>query len=363
MAIKILWLAPNFNHYKARYLNHFANAQGIDLTVLAGSGRSDPSDKELLDNLDFKSIRLEVPKYKFGWSSEIRKALKTNFKDYDWILIPAEKKNIILFLYAIVIRKWYKNVKLFSYNHTYIKPKKGNVGIIDTLITRFFYFFLDRVIFYTEESYTKAISGKLINPEKADWANNAIDTSEIEKHYFFELPPRNPISLVFIGRLIKSKKVDFIIDYFNQISNQFNENYILNIIGDGPEREKVIKAVSLNPNIKWHGTLVDEEKIAPIMKDASLVFVPGLSGLSINHAFAYGRPYATLSADRHGPEISYLKENENGFIVKNDLKKIEEFLNNRKKIEDFCIAAYETSKTLSIDIWREQIVSALNEKK
>ena len=52
------------------------------------------------------------------------------------------------------------------------------------------------------------------------------------------------------------------------------------------------------------------------MKKASLVFVPGLSGLSINHAFAYGRPYATFSAERHGPEINYLINGVNGFIIK-----------------------------------------------
>ena len=36
---RILWLSPNFNHYKARFLNHLANADGIELTLLTESGR------------------------------------------------------------------------------------------------------------------------------------------------------------------------------------------------------------------------------------------------------------------------------------------------------------------------------------
>jgi hypothetical protein len=36
---RILWLSPNFNHYKARFLNNFAKEDGIDLTILTGSGR------------------------------------------------------------------------------------------------------------------------------------------------------------------------------------------------------------------------------------------------------------------------------------------------------------------------------------
>jgi len=360
--MKILWLAPVFNHYKARFLDHLANTKDIELTVLSGSSRKGAGDKELDGNWNFKTFRVEVPKSKFGLSCAVRKSLKSHFKNYDWVLIPAEKKNLPLFLYAMFLCRKYKDTKLFSYNHQFTKPKTGKVKRVDLLITKFFYKNLDRVIFYTEDTYNKALQSKLLNREKAYWANNTIDTLEVDKFYDFTLPPKAPITIVFIGRLIGIKRVEDLIIFFKELSKKYESKFVLEIIGDGPQNQIVEEAQEAHNNIIWHGTLVDEEKIAPIMSRASLIFVPGLAGLSINHAFAYGRPYATFSADRHGPEISYLKNGENGFIIENNLKKIEEFLTNRKKIEDFCSAAYKTAQKLSVERWLEQIVFALNEK-
>ncbi|PWK18008.1 glycosyltransferase family 4 protein [Xanthomarina spongicola] len=357
---KILWLAPVFNHYKARFLNHLSNDQNVELTVLSGSGREGSGDEELEGDWGFQTVRVEVPKSKFGWSREVRQSLKSNFKNFDWVLVPAEKKNLLLFIYAIYLRQKHKGTKLFSYNHQFTKPKKGNVKRIDLLITKFIFRNLDRVIFYTEDICKKAIQSKLVAPEKAYWANNTIDTLEVEKFYDFILPPKEPITIVFIGRLIAIKRIEDLILFFADLCRKHEDKFVLEIIGDGPQNQIVKSTQKTNSNIIWHGTLVDEEKIAPIMSRASLVFVPGLAGLSINHAFAYGRPYATFSADRHGPEISYLKDGENGFIIENNIKIIEEFLNNPKKIEDFCKSAYEASKALSVNRWIEQIVVALD---
>lgn len=358
---KILWLAPIFNHYKARFLNHLANVPNVELSVLSGSGREGAGDEELEGDWSFQTVRVNVPKSKFGLSKEVRKALKANFKNFDWILIPAEKKNLPLFIYAMYLHRRFKGTKLFSYNHQFTKPKKGNVKKFDLYITKFIFGNLDRVIFYTEDICKKAIQSKLVKPEKAFWANNTIDSVEVDKYYDFVLPPKDPVTIVFIGRLIAPKRIGDLIEFFENLSRKYDGKFALEIIGDGPQSNIVKKAQSSNSNIIWHGTLVDEEKIAPIMRRASLVFIPGLAGLSINHTFAYGRPYATFPADRHGPEISYLKDGVNGFIVGEDLKIIEEFLNNEEKIDDFCQSAYETSKSLSVSRWIEQILSALHE--
>lgn len=359
--IKILWLAPIFNHYKARFLNHLANTENVELSVLSGSGREGSGDEELDGDWNFETIRVNVPKSKFGLSKDVRRTLRFNFERFDWILIPAEKKNLPLFIYALFLRRQYKDTKLFSYNHQFTKPKKGNVKPFDLFITRFLFKQLDCVIFYTEDICKKAIQSKLVSSEKAYWANNTIDSFEVDKFYDFVLPPKKTITILFIGRLIPIKRVEDLILFFENLSQKYIGKFALEIIGDGPQNHIVKKAIKKNSNIVWHGTLVDEAKIAPIMKRASLVFIPGLAGLSINHAFAYGRPYATFVADRHGPEISYLEHGKNGFILDNDITVLEEFLNNEENIDVFCKFAYQTSKSLSVNRWIEQILSALYE--
>ncbi|MBO6881099.1 glycosyltransferase family 4 protein [Winogradskyella sp.] len=359
--MKILWLAPNFNHYKARFLNHLAKDEDINLTILSGAGRNNMGDQELVEDWDFIHIKVDVLKKDFGKSKEVKQQLKSIFGNFDWVLIPAEKKNIPLLLFAGKLRKQYPNVRLFSYNHAQFKSKKTVLSVLDSALTRFFYKKLDKVIFYTENAREKAINQRLISLHKAFWANNTIDNTEIEKYYSYQLPSQTP-TIVFIGRLIASKRVKDLIAYYKAIKLEL-PNLELEIIGDGPEQIHIKNTVEADKDIKWHGTLVDEAKIAPIMKRASIVFVPGLSGLSINHAFAYGRSYVTLVADKHGPEISYLNHNENGYLLNGNFeentKAIASLLKNRDKLEQFCNNAMQKGHQLSVSRWVQQIKLSL----
>lgn len=355
--IKILWLSPNFNHYKARFLNHFAKEDGIDLTLLTGVGNKTVGEIEINENWSFKQIKTTINKNKFGFSSAIRRVLFKEYNKYDWVLIPAEKKNSLLLLYLISLRFFFNKTKLISYNHPLLKSNYGKSTKLDIILTKFFYKKLDRVIFYTKESCEFAIENNFINKSKAFWANNTIDNIEISKSYDFSLPPKNKLSILFIGKLIPSKRLDILLDYFKIIDERHPGLFELNIIGDGPQ-QAIIKEYNLS-NIFFHGSIFDEKEITPIMEKACCVFVPGLSGLSINHAFAYGRPYITLFSNFHGPEISYINDNYNGLILNStkddNINSILDFLLDSEKIDKFCINAYEKCVQLSVKNWVVQM--------
>jgi len=360
--LRILWLAPNFNHYKTRFLNHLAEDIDTKLTIISGTGREKMGDQELERNWNFEHIKLNVTKRGFGKSKLVKEAIKPIFKDFDWVLIPAEKKNIPLFLFAMKLRREQPNVRLFSYNHTQLKSKNILHSILDSSLTKFYNKKLDRVIYYTEDGCKQAVKHKLIKPDKAFWANNTVDNTEIEKNYTFQLPPKEYQTILFIGRLIPSKRIADLITYY-KVLKQNHQNLKLEIIGDGPDKVIVENAIKEDESIFWHGTLVDEADIAPVMERATLVFIPGLSGLSINHAFAYGKPYLTLKADKHGPEISYLDDAENGYIlndnIEKDIKKIAQLLDNRELLISFSKSAKAKSEYLSVQNWVQQIKSSL----
>lgn len=360
--MRILWLAPNFNHYKARFLNHLANDEDIQLHILAGSGRNKMGDQEIDEDWLFNYDRLDVPKSKFGLAKEVRSFLKIEAHKFDWIMIPAEKKNLVLFMFLIQHCKRLPNTKLFSYNHPVLKTKNKNLKIIDTRLTKLFFKKLDRVVFYTKESMQIAIGKNSINSEKAFWVNNTIDTLEVSKYYKYINPPTTSKTILFIGRLIKSKQIHELFTYFDELT-QHVDSLKLEIIGDGPMAFEVENAVKKNQDIIWHKSLVDEEKIAPIMTRSSLVFVPGHSGLSINHAFVYGRPYVTLEADKHGPEISYLIDGQNGFILgdnfQTNIEKLTGLLMDREKLNYFCQNAYTKGNEVSVEKWVAQMKNNL----
>lgn len=363
---KILWLAPAFNHYKARFLNHLAKEPEIDLTIVSGSGRTGQGDSEIVGEWQFRLQTLEVSKSKFGKSKKVRNELKAMFNQHNWVLIPAEKKNLLLLLYASLLRIKHPKTKLFSYNHPVFKSGNGRITRIDRLLTWLFYLLYNRVIFYTEQSCQQAIQQKLIEPSKAFWANNTLDETEIQKYYQFTSPPKDEIRILFIGRLIPTKKVGLLIKYFEALEKKFakrSESLKLDIIGDGPEATIVEDAVRKNNNINWYGKLVDEEEIAPHMKKASVVFIPGHSGLSVNHAFMYGRPYITIKGVDHAPEIGYLDDEKNGLILKGtfteNTNQIIELLSDYNKLTVYCRSAFEKGKALSVGNWVNQMKIAL----
>ncbi|MGE0568504.1 MAG: glycosyltransferase family 4 protein [Bacteroidia bacterium] len=367
--IKLLWLSPNLNHYKARFLDYLASGDGIKLTVISGSGRIGKGDKSLNKPRQFREIRLAASKSKFGISREVRKTLKSNFNDFDWVLIPREKKNLLLILYAaflrIKARSKGQNIRLVSYNHPMLRSSGGKSTLIDKALTRIFYNIYDRIIFYSEASRNECVTNGIISANKAYWANNTIDTIEVDKHYTFSYPnPSNP-TLLFIGRLIPSKKIDTCLEYYFSLKKELSkEEKILKliIIGDGPESHFVKEAISKDSSIEWYGAIIDEAKISKLMQRATFVFVPGLSGLSINHAFSYGRPYITFAGLKHGPEINYLKNNVNGLLLEPSLNdniiKLRALLitTDKKLFNNAC----STGKELSIANWKHQFTSSLN---
>ena len=361
--IKVLWLAPSFNHYKARFLNHLAKDASIDLTILSGTGRDNMGDQELQGDWSFNQIKLNVTKKDFGNSKSVKKELKEIYGSFDWVLIPAEKKNLLLFLFAMKLRKANNDVRLFSYNHPVLKSKNGKVTFIDKVLTKYYFKRLNRVIFYTEKSYDWAIKNNFIKATNAYWANNTIDNLEVNKHYAYQLPPKEFVSLVFIGRLIKSKRIEHLITYYKRLKEEIPKLQ-LEIIGDGPESHIVKAAINNGCNdIIWHGTLIDESKIAPIMSRATIVFIPGHSGLSINHAFSYGRPYVTLQGPSHAPELDYIDVGKNGYVLNGDFESnvqcIRNLLVDRTQLNQFCDSSKLKSDYLSVQNWVQQIKTSL----
>ena len=212
-----------------------------------------------------------------------------------------------------------------------------------------------------------AINQKIVSERKARFLNNTIYTQDIDKEYVFSYPNFNKNIILFIGRLVKNKKIDTLIEYFQLINQEFSSGegvpFELRVIGDGPERYKFEKLSKNHSNVKLLPGTKDEKIISKHMTDSCLVFIPGHSGLSINHAFKYGRPYATLNGNSHGPEIDYIKDfGYNGFILKNskeeNIRKIISFLESRNEV--IYDNAYKTGQYLSVENYCNQFLYALN---
>jgi glycosyltransferase involved in cell wall biosynthesis len=123
--------------------------------------------------------------------------------------------------------------------------------------------------------------------------------------------------VLFVGRIGETgnrKKVDHLIDMFRDLDRS---DVGLVIVGSGLSDELRAR---MNPaNTRYLGEVHDPEhrQISRIFKMADVCSIPGHVGLGLNQALFWGLPVVTEEG-KQPPEIEYLRDGENGFIVPED---------------------------------------------
>jgi glycosyltransferase involved in cell wall biosynthesis len=132
--------------------------------------------------------------------------------------------------------------------------------------------------------------------------------------------------VLFVGRIdvdAGRKKVDHLIEIFQHLHR---DDVGLVVVGSG--LGETLKAQMNKANTLYLGEVYDPQnlQISRIFKMADICAIPGHVGLGLNQAFFWGLPVVTEQG-RQPPEIAYLHEGRNGFIVpENDLQALREKL-------------------------------------
>ena len=85
--------------------------------------------------------------------------------------------------------------------------------------------------------------------------------------------------------------------------------------GEGPERaslEKLASELGISDATTFTGAIYDQKSLAPWFNDAWASVSPGALGLSAVHSLAFGVPMVVARDEGHGPEISTIRDGENG---------------------------------------------------
>ena len=123
--------------------------------------------------------------------------------------------------------------------------------------------------------------------------------------------------ILHIGRLVKWKRVDLLIDAFKSVLKN-HPDAELAVVGNGPEEENLKKqavALGIADNVKFYGAVYDEFTLGRYMYESTVYVLAGMGGLSINDAMTYGLPVIVSVCD--GTEKDLVKDGVNGFIFKN----------------------------------------------
>jgi len=146
----------------------------------------------------------------------------------------------------------------------------------------------------------------------------------------------HPKRILHLGRLVKWKRVDLLIEAVAKLSAK-HKDIELHIIGEGPEEKDLKKlAVRLAPeqSIKFLGSIYDPEALAREIMASAIYVLAGMGGLSINETMAYGLPVICSRCD--GTERDLVDEGVNGLFFQEgdavDLaSKIELLLNDPER--------------------------------
>ena len=185
----------------------------------------------------------------------------------------------------------------------------------------------DRYIAYN--LFTKNKLLKFIKDNKIFIANNTINLEncyKIKKN-LRKIDLKNKyqitykINLVFLGRIIKEKKLINLVKSFNKLKNKIDLGLV--IIGDGPDKLKVEKYVIKNniKDIRFMGYLSKEIEIAELLIASDIHVCFGYCGLNVVHSMAYGLPtiaFKKSNLNYHSPEFYYLKHENNAYLIKDE---------------------------------------------
>ena len=261
-------------------------------------------------------------------------------------LINPKNKNIFLsninytnILCSILFGKD-KNIKLIGIERTPLKELEIYFDFIDfikknllKILLKIFYSRFDRIV--CNSKYISNYLKKKYNYESI-WINPpSIIKNKITKYKYNDYN-KNILNIVTVCRLSKEKRIDQILYAIHKLHKK---RFILHIVGDGYEKnklKKLVKNLELVNNVKFHGL---NKKIFPLLKKCNLYinssYFEGFPN-SVVEAANLGIP--VIASQSHGGINEILLNGKCGTIYskgyKNLASKIKKFSKNPKTFID-----------------------------
>jgi len=243
-----------------------------------------------------------------------------------------------LWLFPVLAALKVSGIKVVYWGHGINLQKKDSLRSVYSL----YHELCDAIILYGEH-LRRYIRARL--QSKVFVANNTLNTNELpaisrpKREILNEHGIGTTKNIICVGRLQRRKRVEHLLDAFLKLnSNEFG------LILVGPDPEGLLTSMD-HPRIFKMGPLYGKPAYE-LLYASDVCCIPGAVGLSIVDGFYYGLPLVTEDVD-HGPEIMYLKNGLNGYIVPaGDIEAlaegVRELLDDEGKRRLFSVHAKET---------------------
>ena len=348
--IKVLFIVGGTPHYYNLVLNKLNQMPNIEAVVVAPNGQGKTVGTgvhQTQEGIEFAIHYLEEYQTYYG---------KMFFKKITQ-LIDNEQPNIIIsnwpyqlawiFFPILYLKIRLKNIKLISKeipfqipyyenaveyyvkgggiseNNQILQQKVGILGRLKfkfiTEVRRIMVNRMDAHINYFDEAIAIQKSYG-VSENKVFITSNSPDTDQIfsiKKSIKNTFLPENPYRIIHVGRLVKWKRVDLIIEAVNLLKTKFPKIELI-VIGNGPEEQNLktqTENLKITENVKFIGGVYDMAILGQYFMSSTVYILAGMGGLSINEAMCYNLPVICSEAD--GTEKKLVKEGQNGLYFEN----------------------------------------------
>ena len=228
------------------------------------------------------------------------------------ILVLEMNPRIISNWIILIIRK-ILNRKTVLWGHAW--PRAGKNSYSDKI--RHLMRLLGTTIIVYTKTQQKELQVKMPNKNISFASNSLYRVNEMKTNY----SDSSIKNMIYVGRLTRSKKPLLFIKSFHKIYDKLPNNIKLFVVGDGPEKQEILKYIkqnNLHSSIEMFGHIDDYETLRKLYFSSLFSISPGYIGLSVTQSFGFGVPMIVSEYENHSPEIEAVKEGENAIYFQTD---------------------------------------------
>ena len=319
---RVVIVYKSLPHYRVEFYSRLRArlaAAGVDLTLVYGQAsaaeatRADEADLDWAEKVHNRFFR--IGRRELVWQPCVGRA-----READLVIVEQASRLLVNYVLLLLQAAGAARVAFWGHGANLQRHTAHRAGeYVKRVASRFPHWWFA----YTEGAKRRVVALGY-PPERVTVVQNAIDTTELaalaagvtdaEVAAF-----RQRLSLgggpvgIFVGGLYAEKRLPFLFDAADRLHAQLPD-FRLIVVGSGPDRPAVERAVATRSYARYLGPLFGREK-AVALKSSAVFLMPGLVGLAVLDAFAAELPLVTTAVDFHSPEIEYLRDGDNGILV------------------------------------------------
>ena len=224
--------------------------------------------KEEIENLGGKVILIPPYQKVFKYHKELKKVLKEG----KYKIIHSHINALSVF--PLWAAKSAKVPVRIAHSHSTSNKKEWKKTLLKNVLRPFSKLFATDYFCCSELAGRWLFGNKTYNQGKVYLLNNAIDVDKFKYNEKVRKAKRKKLNIEdkdlvigHIGRFVKQKNHEFLIDIFNEIHKK-NKNTILLLAGEGPLKEAIqnkVKELNLDKNVKFLGQRNDVNELYQAM--------------------------------------------------------------------------------------------------